>query len=70
MVNLAGGFESAGSGMLLLGLSTLLGASMVTGALGMAASVNSKNGLWVARGGRELPLVYAAAAEAELVDGA
>ncbi|WP_137825460.1 DoxX family protein [Brevibacterium sp. 2SA] len=62
MVKLAATTESVGSGMLLLGAGTPLGAAMVSGTLAVAASVNAKNGLWAMKGGYELPLLYAAGA--------
>lgn len=62
MVRLAATTESIGSGLLLLGAGTPLGAAMVTGTLAVAASVNAKNGLWAMKGGYELPLLYAAGA--------
>ena len=62
MVKLAATTESVGSGMLLLGAGTPLGAAMVSGTLAVAASVNAKNGLWAMKGRYELPLLYAAGA--------
>lgn len=62
MVKVAAATETAGSVLLLTGAATPLGASMVTGTLAVAASVNAKNGLWAMKGGYELPLLYAAGA--------
>lgn len=62
MVTVASANELVGSSLLMLGLATPLGAAMTTGTLSVAASVNAKNGLWAAKGGYELPLLYAVTA--------
>ena len=58
MALLAGSCELIGGGLLATGLFTPLGAAMVTGTMLVAATALSPQGLWAAKGGGELPLVY------------
>ncbi|MEU6148272.1 DoxX family protein [Streptomyces sp. NPDC047081] len=64
LVLLAATCELLGSTLLLLGLATPLGAAQTLGTLAVAAWVNARNGLWAAKGGYELALLYATAAGA------
>ncbi len=58
MALLAGACELTGGGLLAVGLLTPLGAAMVTGTMLVAATALSPQGLWAAKGGSELPLLY------------
>jgi putative oxidoreductase len=58
MAVLAGACELTGGSLLAFGLLTPLGAAMVTGTMLVAATALSPQGLWAAKGGSELPLVY------------
>jgi putative oxidoreductase len=55
--------ETIGGGLLVAGLLTPLGASMVTGAMTVAVGkVHGKNGMWLAKGGMEYNLTLIGAA--------
>jgi putative oxidoreductase len=60
MAAIAGLSEAGGGVLLVVGLLTPLGASMVIGTMLVASmSVHAPNGLWATNGGFELPLTYA-----------
>ncbi|NMO05048.1 DoxX family protein [Gordonia sp. TBRC 11910] len=58
LVLLAAALEAIGSALLILGLGTPLGASIVLGVMTVAASVNVTNGLWAQKGGYEVAFTY------------
>jgi putative oxidoreductase len=58
MVVLAASCEILAGVLLILGLGTPLAAAITIGTMVVAAAPNAANGLWAARGGVELPLVY------------
>jgi putative oxidoreductase len=64
MVYLASATECFGGLLMVLGLATPLATAMLVGTLSVACVPNLANGLWAARGGYELPLLYAAIAVA------
>lgn len=59
LVVLAAGCELAAAALVALGLLTPIAAAIVVGTMIVAASPSVSHGLWAARGGYELPLVYA-----------
>jgi putative oxidoreductase len=67
---LAGGAETTGGALLLLGFLTPLGSAMIIGVMVNASiAVHLPKGLWNSEGGFELPLVYATAAAALAFSG-
>jgi putative oxidoreductase len=62
MVYLASATECCGGLLMVLGMATPLATAMLVGTLSVACVPNLANGLWAARGGYELPLLYAATA--------
>ncbi|MCZ9880227.1 DoxX family protein [Arthrobacter sp. B2a2-09] len=58
MVAVAGGLELIGSALIAAGAATILGSCIVFGTMLVASAVTWKKGLWAAKGGFELPLVY------------
>jgi putative oxidoreductase len=58
MALLAGTCELTGGGLLAAGLLVPFGSAVVTGTMLVAAAALSPQGLWTAKGGSELPLVY------------
>jgi putative oxidoreductase len=58
LVRLAATCELLAALLLVLGLLTSLGAAIALGTMLVAAWVNAAKGLWAAKGGYELPLVY------------
>ena len=59
MVVLAASCEVLAGSLLIVGLGTPLAAAITIGTMAVAATPSTPNGLWAARGGFELPLVYA-----------
>jgi putative oxidoreductase len=59
MVVLAASCEVLAGSLLIMGLGTPLAAAITIGTMAVAAAPSIPNGLWAARGGFELPLVYA-----------
>lgn len=59
MVAVAAGCELVAGVLLVLGLAVELAAAIAVGTMIVAAAPNAVSGLWAARGGIELPLVYA-----------
>jgi putative oxidoreductase len=62
MVYLAAANECVGGLLLVLGVATPLATAMLVGNLTVACVPNLANGLWAARGGYEVALLYAAMA--------
>ncbi|MFE4542326.1 DoxX family protein [Arthrobacter sp. NPDC056727] len=58
MVAVAGTLEMAGAASIASGTVSILGAALVFGTMLVAASVSRHNGIWAAKGGYELPLLY------------
>jgi putative oxidoreductase len=58
MVTIAGGLEIAGALLLAFGAATILGVCLIFGTMLVASAVSWNKGLWAAKGGYELPLVY------------
>lgn len=59
MVMLAASCEVLAGSLLIVGLGTPLAAAITIGTMTVAAAPSVPNGLWAARGGFEIPLVYA-----------
>ncbi|MDQ1060827.1 putative oxidoreductase [Arthrobacter globiformis] len=58
MVAVAGTLEVAGAASIASGTVSILGTALVFGTMLVAASVSRQNGIWAAKGGYELPLLY------------
>ena len=69
MALVAGACELTGAGLLAAGLLAPLGAAIVTGTMLVAATALSPQGLWAAKGGSELPLLYAIVASSVAFTG-
>ena len=70
MAALAGLCELTGGALLTLGLLVPLAAAIVAGTMVVACVALSRNGVWAAKGGFELPFVYAVVAIALAFTGA
>ena len=70
MAALAGVCELTGGTLLALGLAVPLAAALVAGTMVVAGVALAGNGVWAAKGGFELPFVYAVVAVALAFTGA